>query len=188
MAKINIKPSNKLQIWILCGLGLAIVLAVFVFTMKPMCEKLKKLEADIQIERKNLEEAKELISKREMYEKWITAIKENIKYYEGKLPNAKETDKLLEDLARIAIDTKIKYRLIKPGAMTSLQSEKIELPYYRWPISMRLSCGYHELGLYINQLETATRFIKVDDIAIDAEDDVLQHRVTLNLSTYVVGK
>jgi len=37
-------------------------------------------------------------------------------------------------------------------------------------------------------LEIATRFIKIDDLSIDTGKDVFQHGVTLNLSTYVVGR
>ncbi|MBL7170764.1 MAG: type 4a pilus biogenesis protein PilO [Candidatus Omnitrophica bacterium] len=188
MAKVNLKSINKTQAWILWGVGLAIVLGLFTVSIKPRFKKYEEIKAEVLKEEENLAEAKALISKKEEYEKMIEAVNKKIKYYEGKLPNEKETDQLLEDLARIATDAKIKYQFIKPGSMTSLKEEKIDLPYYRWPITMKLTCGYHELGLYINQLEIATRFIKIDNLSIDTGENVFQHVVTLNLSTYVVGR
>lgn len=178
---------NKTQLWIVWGVGMAIILALFVVTIKPRLIKYESIKADIAKEEQNLATAKELISKKEEYEKAIQYVNQRIKYYEGKLPQEKETDQLLENLARIATDTNIKYQSIRPGSMSSLKSENIDLPYFRWAITMKLTCGYHELGNYINQLETATRFIQVDSLTIDATESS-QHQVTLNLSTYIAGK
>ena len=188
MAKINLKSINKTQAWVLYGVGLALVLGLFTMAIKPRFKHYEELKAEILKEEENLAQARALINKKAEYERRIAGITQKIKYYEGKLPNEKETDQLLEDLARIATEAKIKYQSIKPGAVTNLQEENIDLPYYRWPITMRLTCGYHELGLYINQLETATRFIKIDNLSINTGGDVFQHSVTLNLSTYVAGK
>jgi type IV pilus assembly protein PilO len=189
-AKINfdLASISKPKAWILWGAGLAVVLALFMIAIKPRLKRYEELRSFIKTEEEKISTAKALINKKDEYERAIQAVNEKIKYYEGKLPQEKETDQLLEQLARIATDAKIKYQYIKPGSMTSLQAENIDLPYYRWPITMRLTCGYHELGLYINQLENARRFIKIDDLSITAGENILQHRVTLNLSTYVAGK
>lgn len=188
MAKVNFDRINKTQAWVLWSIGIVIICVLFSMAIKPKIKMLEEIKADISKEKKKISMAKELISKREEYEKEIQTIKQKIKYYEEKLPQEKETDQLLEELARIATEAKIKYQFIKPGPMVSLRSKNIDLPYYRWPITMRLTCGYHELGHYINQLENAKRFIKIDDLSIDASQDVFQHQVTLNLSTYVAGK
>lgn len=188
MAKIKLGRINKNQAWILWGVGLIIILVLFTLSIKPRLEEKKAIELEIIKEEENLAAVKELISKKEEYEREIASISEKIKYYEAKLPQEKETEQLLEDLARIATDTKIKYQSIKSNPMISLKSEQIDLPYHSWPITMKLTCGFHELGNYINQLENAMRFIKVDSLSIDAGKEIIQQQATLNLVTYVTGK
>ncbi len=188
MAKIKLGPINKNQVWILWGAGLIIILVLFTLLITPRLKEKKAIELEIIKEEENLAAVKELISKKAQYEKEIAAVSEKIKYYEAKLPQEKETPELLEDLARIATDTKIKYQSIRSNPMVSLKSEQIDLPYYSWPITMKLTCGFHELGNYINQLENATRFIKVESLSINAEKEIFKHQVTLNLITYVTGK
>lgn len=188
MPKLNLVKLNKKTAWILWGLGAGIVLAIFTMALKPRLQRYEEVKQEIQKEEQNLNMARELISQRPLYESQIEAINQKIKFYEGKLPQRKETDLLLEELARIATEARIKYQFIKPGPMVSLKSEQVDLPYSRWPITMRLTCGYHELGLYLNQLENSTRFVQIDDLAIEAGEEVFNHKVTLNLSTYVAGK
>ena len=187
MPKLNVK-LNKTKAWILWGLGVGIVLAIFIMALKPRLQRYEEVKQEIQKEQQSLNMARELISQRPLYESQIEAINQKIKYYEGKLPQRKETDQLLEELARIATEARIKYQSIKPGPMVSLKSEQVDLPYSRWPITMTLTCGYHELGQYINQLENSTRFVQIDDLSIDAGEEVFKHKVNLNLSTYVAGQ
>lgn len=188
MAKIDLKKLNKKQTLILWGAGLIAAIIIFVITIKPRIRQYDAIKKEIGKEEQNIAMAKELISRKQEYENAISRINEKIKYYEAKLPQKKETPKLLDDLARIGTDTKIEHQSIISGDMTSLKAENIDLPYSRWPIAMKLTCGYHQLGNYINQLETGSRFIKVDTLTIDAGQDAFQHQVILNLSTYVVGK
>lgn len=53
-------------------------------------------------------------------------------------------------------------------------------------ISLDLTCGYHHLGQFINDLENAEIFIAVQEMKITAQPkDYLQQKVNLVLKTYV---
>lgn len=188
MPKFNLGKLNKKTAWILWGLGVAVVLVIFVMALKPRLNTYAQLKLEIVKEEQSLNLARQLISQRPLYESQIEAINQKITYYEGKLPQKKETDQLLEDFARIATEAKIKYQAIRPGPMVSLKGTQVDLPYSRWPITMKLTCGYHQLGQYINQLENSTRFVQVDDVSIETTDNLFEHNVNLNLSTYVAGQ
>jgi Tfp pilus assembly protein PilO len=53
-------------------------------------------------------------------------------------------------------------------------------------IAMNLSCVYHSLGSFINDLENAEQFLAVQDLKIvRSPGDYMRQNVTLNLKTYV---
>jgi Tfp pilus assembly protein PilO len=53
-------------------------------------------------------------------------------------------------------------------------------------IAMNLSCAYHSLGSFINDLENAEQFLAVQDLKIvRSPGDYMCLNVTLNLKTYV---
>lgn len=53
-------------------------------------------------------------------------------------------------------------------------------------ITLDLMCGYHNLGIFLNQLENSDNFISVSNLRIAREqNDYLRQRVSLELKSYV---
>jgi Tfp pilus assembly protein PilO len=109
----------------------------------------------------------------------VTKAKEIIS--EGQLPW------LLQEISDIANKFEVKITQIKPSQDVKSQ-EEIIAPVKLFPlfITLDLSCGYHSLGSFINELENANRFIAIKDMRISrSSSDYLHQSITLVLKTYV---
>jgi len=94
---------------------------------------------------------------------------------------------LIQDIYDLAGKNSVKIMQAKPsqdarGQASTTQTGNFS-PVY---IQLELSCTYHRLGKFINDLENAGQFIAVEEIKIlpDAKDP-LQQRVSLSLKAYV---
>lgn len=104
--------------------------------------------------------------------------------YRQRLVNEQDLPAFIEELSKIAQDADVKITLIKP-IKTDTTRKKEGL--ISMPVQIEASCGYHELGKFVNSLENHTRFVKVNDIKIKSnpESDRL-HNVTLLIQTYAL--
>jgi Tfp pilus assembly protein PilO len=92
---------------------------------------------------------------------------------------------LIQDISKIAQANNVKIMQIKPSkdnAKASSVAGKFS-PVFIW---LDLTCGYHDLGRFINALENNQVLISVDNLKIGSQQqDVLKQKVTLTLKTYV---
>lgn len=87
---------------------------------------------------------------------------------------------LLQEISKIANSNEVRILQIKPLHQAS--SGKLN-PIL---ISLELSCGYHNLGRFINGVENLDAFVRVQEIKIEPqEDNYLNQKVSLVLVTYV---
>jgi Tfp pilus assembly protein PilO len=113
---------------------------------------------------------------------------ERISSYERKLPVEKEVPAVLEFLSQAARKMDVRITEIKPVAQDKSEPGVHSL-YYRIPILLKAECGYHQLGRFLNKLENADRFMKIDDIKITANPEMFGiHDVRLVVVTYVMER
>lgn len=73
-----------------------------------------------------------------------------------------ELSLFLSQVAKLAKDSNVKLRQIKPAKLPKEDSKDNEgRLYFRLPIDLELICGYHPLGIFIDKLERAEKYIKV---------------------------
>jgi len=96
---------------------------------------------------------------------------------------------LLQDISKIANNNDVRILQIKPSRMPAEnQNSKVKASANLNPfiINLDLSCGYHNLGKFINELENLPAFVSVRDIKIEPQDDnYVKQKVELTLITYV---
>jgi Tfp pilus assembly protein PilO len=110
-----------------------------------------------------------------------------------KLVSEQELTYLLQYISDAAKENEIQISQIKPAKQSTASDAKkrgagkaaaSNIPAYS--INMDLTCGYHELGKFINNLENGEIFIEAKSIKITPQpQDVLKQKVNLNLLTYV---
>jgi len=169
-------------------IGVAIFLAIMIaygyIFFRPHAGELMALFSKLSNLKLELSSAKTDIATKPMLEKTKASLLSKIDYYEKQLPEQKEIPKILESLSEIAIGAGVKIIAIKPA-----ESSVEGAIYQEMPIQIKAKCGYHQLGRFINSLETGDRFMKVTDINLASNaEDMLNHNVELQIKTYTLSK
>ena len=67
------------------------------------------------------------------------------------------------------------------------KAKQVNNAYTEFPILIEARAGYHQLGAFVNKLETMDRFIKITDIDIAGmEKDPRRHDIKMRIVTYVL--
>ncbi len=122
-------------------------------------------KADLQREVKQLEEelesARAVAELRPVLEKQIQEMGDKLSYYERRLPNEKEVPKLLVELRRAVEEEGVQLEALKAGDPENRGT------YTTVPFDVEVTGGYHELGKFVNTLESGERFLAVNDLSIE---------------------
>lgn len=104
-----------------------------------------------------------------------------------KIISDEEIPSLLQDISDIANKHNVKIKQIKPSRDTKAKDEAVQGAILSPTIiTLDLSCGYHSLGSFLNDLENAVRFIAVQGMKVtSSSSDYLNQSVNLVLKTYV---
>ncbi|MFH1045462.1 MAG: type 4a pilus biogenesis protein PilO [Candidatus Omnitrophota bacterium] len=120
-------------------------------------------------------------------EQRINQLNEKIDFYEKELPGEKEVPAVLRYLSESARKLNVKITEIKPADQNEIPGEESSAIYFSVPILLKAECGYHQLGRFISDLESADRFMKISDIKImQNSTDPVSHYVRLTVVTYVL--
>jgi len=173
-----IKLSQKM--WLLLILPTVGIIILSVFLTMPKFKEIKRLDADIQKARSELAQTRSIANSKEQLIDAIGELKGSIDYYAMRIPSEKGMSWLLIELSKIARATGVKYSTITP-----LPIQKVDA-YLKIPIKIEIQSSYHNLGRYLNMIETSKRFISVDNITITSTANPLKHQVTLLVSTFML--
>jgi len=123
-----------------------------------------------------------------LLEKRISQLDEKTDWYEKKLPSGKEIPAVLEYLSDSAKKIGVRITEIKPVEYDRDKLKTAAL-YHKAPIILKAECGYHELGRFLNELENADRFMRINDLKIVANPQKTDvHYIQLTVVTYVMKK
>lgn len=184
--KIQELLSNK-AVTQLAAVILIVILYLFFIFIPKVKVVLKNLSQAGEMKAKIIKTEKAWANRAQIEQK-ITQTDEKIRNYEKELPGKKEIPQVLRYLSDSARKLNVKITEIKPAEEEDGFAQE-NLIYSSVPISLKAECGYHELGRFVSELETADRFMKISDIKILAnpynED---RHYVRLTVITYVLRK
>lgn len=169
--------------------GVAIIAIIyFFFLILPKAKTVFKGFGQANQMRANIVTTEASWSNRANIERDIAQSNERINFYEKELPGEKEIPAVLRYLSDSARKLNVKITEIKPVGLDEVEGQ--ESPIYTGvPISLKAECGFHELGRFISELESADRFMKISDIKIVANpNDLEQHYVRMMVIAYVMRK
>jgi Tfp pilus assembly protein PilO len=93
---------------------------------------------------------------------------------------------LLQDISDIANKNNIRILQLIPAKEVKVQKGAPATELSPNLIALRLICDYHNLGVFINELENAAKFMTVEELKINPESSsVFQQSVDLVIKTYV---
>lgn len=174
--------DKRQKILVFAVIGLIILIVYFQFLLKPRVESLILVFLQVNQTFEKLNQAKEDIANVPKFKRRIEELKGKISSYEKNMPTQKEIPALLGELSKFAKDTDVKILAILPLGKTKEVGKE---PYLEVPICIKAKTKYHNLGFFINKLETAGRFMKVSDIKIQSNSATPRlHNVQLIVSAY----
>lgn len=188
--KLNIDIKNPQHQMVILSVLIAALAAILYFTLilNPQISRVfsavgKNIKMKVEVG--SMEES---ISNIDRYRSEIGTYRDKVERYERVLPAEQEIPTLLENLSSMAKNSGVKIVGITPVAAIEDKKQHAQV-YQEIPILINAKSGYHELGNFIANLESADRFMKIVDIGIKMNRaSPKKHDVELLVLTYVLSK
>lgn len=212
MAVIKGKGLDKKQQTIILAaiFGLLVLYIYFQFFLKFSLAKLMELSSSINQQKANLVKSEALVGRKSEMEKSVVDLEARMEKYKISLPARSDMPGILQEISRIASESKIKILKMEPvkesketagisappmPAMPSMPGSLEEQPpqisgtvYTEIHIRIEANGGYHDLGLFINNIENAKNFMKISELDIDADSDsIYRHKINMVIVAYVLS-
>lgn len=186
--KIQFAKSKREKALLFTFVVMSAMTLYFYIFLKPAINTLSTVAPKVSILKKELDDAKYLVSNKENIEKSRVELARKLEGYNEFFPGEQELQRLLKDFSNLASESNVKIIGIKPLAQGEYAAKKTDM-YEERPYKIMAKSGYHELGRFIQRLETGRKFIAVKDIKIAADEkDIARHNVELVASAYVLVK
>ncbi|MDD4202036.1 MAG: type 4a pilus biogenesis protein PilO [Candidatus Omnitrophica bacterium] len=190
LEKMHLDKDKKETVFILGGLFVIVcLLYFFLLIFSPFVQSVH-LFNETCVMKKEIETLESDIERLNVLNSRIESMKETVELYEEKLPSEYEIPLFLEELSGKAKDTYVKITGISPITIVQKVSEKEKKEgrsYEKIPIQINAESGYHQLGLFLNKMETGDRFVDISSIMIyNSERTPKIENIELTLNAYVL--
>jgi Tfp pilus assembly protein PilO len=141
-------------------------------------EKRQRIEAEIDRKQKALADLDRARVGVDDLKKKIDELQKAIVFFEGKLPESREMDKVLEDVTKLARDNGLEQRTFKTGKSQRAAN------YSEQPIEMTLAGEFEGFYVYLQQLERferLTRVTRMNLTKMNERDGAMQAQITLSI-------
>lgn len=145
--------------------------------IKVVSPKIARLKEDINSFNRELAASKQI-----KQEKQEGVLKAKVIISDQQIPS------LLQEISRLANKNQVKILQIRPSKELKAKDDKAVPAAEAAPVSIILDviCGYHNFGLFLNELENSKYFIAAEEMKmIPQSEDYFMQKVSLTLKTYV---
>jgi type IV pilus assembly protein PilO len=163
-------------LFVLLMLGLLAASYFFVFT--PAAQKRTAKQAETALRTKELADLHQSIAGIGDIEKKTTDLEKAITFFESKLPQEKEIDKIIKDVWQEADHNSLQMRTIK-----TLRTER-SAGYCEQPIQMTLSGDFKGYYAFLLKLEAMARITRLSQMKLEkitSKDGEMQAQMTLSI-------
>jgi type IV pilus assembly protein PilO len=160
------------------GLMLGLVVCGYLFVLKPPAEKRMVRQAEMATRVQALSDLRQRTVGIVDVERKIEELQQAIVFFESKLPQEKEIDKILKEVWQMAEANALRTRTIR-----TLRSEKAA-GYSEQPIQMSLAGDFHGFYRFLLQLEKLPRITRLSDMKLDKimdREGEMQAQITLSI-------
>ncbi|MBU4305527.1 MAG: type 4a pilus biogenesis protein PilO [Candidatus Omnitrophica bacterium] len=168
-----------------------ILIYCFMFIIQPLLKKIIDYNEKEKIILAQLKSAGAMAADRENLTKEVAQIKKQIEYYEARLPLKVSISEILNQLVKAGTESGVTFVSIEPQEVMNISIGEMESArnYLEIPIQLRLKAGFHECACFINNIENFQRFMKVDNIQINADKSLsAKHDISLTVTAFAMGK
>jgi type IV pilus assembly protein PilO len=154
-------PKNLLYL-VLC---VAVVAGLWYFWLSSVNEELiaeQNTEQKLREEyRKKLVQAVNL----EALRKQLVQVQQYVSQLEKQLPSKAEMDALLSDINQAGLGRSLQFELFRPGSVS------VKEYYAELPITVRVTGGYHDIGLFAADIANLSRIVTLNNISLEPSKD-----------------
>jgi Tfp pilus assembly protein PilO len=156
----------------------ALLGASYLFVFSRANQERERLQADTAEKRQAIEKLKQATAGIDDLGRKITELQQAIEFFESKLPQEKEIDKILKEVWQMAEANSLQTRTIK-----TLKSERAA-NYSEQPIQLSLAGdfgGFYSFLLQLEKLPRITRVTNMDLKKISDKDGEMQAQMTMSI-------
>jgi type IV pilus assembly protein PilO len=170
-------------------LGVTVVLAALylTFIIVPKFGQLSKASRVVNDLNNKIEQLNVRVKRQTAMKDKLDELRKEYDGYSKRLPKEKEIPGFLEGVSSVAKTSKVKILSLTPSDLKPVMTDGKENEYYKeMPILVTANSGYHQLGEFVSDLETGTRFLHIGNLRIQYDSGFPRmHNVRMELSTYV---
>jgi len=182
--------KEKQKIYILAAIfGIAGLLLYFNLLLKPQFSGFIARNKEFRVVKERVKAGEALIANTAELTRQHDNFKKQAGYLEKRLPSQDQISSLLEDFSDVAESSDVNILKIKPleEAAPLSKQKVVNNAYTEFPILIEARAGYHQLGTFVNKLETMDRFIKIIDMdVLGNAKSPRDHDIKIRIITYVL--
>lgn len=168
------------------SISVVALIVYFNLLLTPNLRALSELSPKVINKSSDLERANTAIANIANFKQKLSSLKSEVGDYEARLPSEKEVASVLDYLSRIASATGVKIIEIRELEKLRRKEDPRQL-YDEVLISMTTMAGFHQIGRFINKVETSTRLMKVREFQIRVSPGTFkEHNVKLIIGVFVL--
>lgn len=97
--------------------------------------------------------------------KQLEEVRQYVNQLEKQLPSKAEMDALLSDINQAGLGRSLQFELFRPGQVV------VKEYYAELPISVKITGGYHDVGLFASDIAHLSRIVTLNDIQLSPMKD-----------------
>ena len=187
ISELNNLDFNNIGSWPVAAKALAIVVicaavlfAGYWFDTQEQMQMLEQAQAKEQELKQTFEKKQADAANLEAYKEQMAEMEKRFGALLLKLPSKTEIAELLVDISRVGLDAGLEFELFKPGN---------ELPrdfYAEFPINLRVTGTYHQLGNFVSGVAALPRIVTIHDLSMKkSKEGELTMTATANTYRYL---
>lgn len=182
--------KEKQKIYILVAIFVIAGLMIYYnLLLKPQFSSFIAKNKEFRVVKERVKAGEALIANKTELTRQYDNFKKQAGYLEKRLPSQDQISSLLEDFSDVAESSDVNILKIKPLEESAPLSKQkvVSNSYTEFPILIEARAGYHQLGAFVNKLETMDRFIKIIDMDVSGNaKNPRDHDIKIRIITYVL--
>ncbi len=175
--------NRRIYIYIAAGLAVVGLLAAYVIgAYSPLAKRQNERRRELNIKQQELKAARKLLTQYDEFKERAAQVKLEMYRLQERIPSRPRIAALLKAVTRAATKCNIKEFQFAPQALVAREG------FVEQPVRIVVTCGYHQLGMFLSQLAALPRLVNTQDLQITGKekaDETESVTAELTLVTYV---
>ena len=182
--------NEKNRHYFVIGIIVFVFLADYFLLARPQLNTLIKLSPKIANLNKDIKQGKSDIEKINEYQSKVEELNKKLAAVGDRVITKEEIPILLDEISRLANASKIQINQLSPvKEAQELLLENADGKYYSIPVELTGRGRYHDVGRFLNRLESDRIFMRVADFSIaGTNDDSMLQAAKATIQAFILEK